>query len=814
MNTRTSRTFAPLLLAAMLPWRQASAGSRPSVVQPPRVAPAAVAIITGTVRAAGDVPVADAVVEFRRANGLTRRTRTAANGTFRLGQLPIGEWSVRVTALGYAPGGLRSVMVTAAAALPLDITLRAAVQQLGETVVSATRTTVSAASISASTTVLDRTTLQRELTVSANLADALGRLVPGLGAGNQSMSTYGQTLRGRDIAVLVDGVPLSTSRNVLRDLTTIDPSVIDRVEVIRGASAIYGDGATGGVINLVTRRAGGDPAVSLQIASGASLTSEFGQGGFARITPGISGTRGAFDYTASVTRASQGLVYDADGDVVPVDPNGQGGIADTDTWDAFAKVGYTRGKTRVQLAASRFDLTQETDWTVAATTDTAGKAVAVRGRDLETPQNARNQLVSLDLSHASLLGGAVTLQGYWRDYLTRFNPFAFGVRRPSTGSNALETYPLQSFVVSEKVGFRLQHTATPSRMRSVQLSVGIDGVRETTEQRLNVFDRAAFASSAGTSFRRVDEWSWVPPLEIASAAAFAQVVWTPVPRLALNGGVRHERADVTVDDFQTINEVAIRGGTVRYRPTLWNGGAVLTLGRGVAIVANASQGFSLADVGRVLRAAPAGFTLGSRDIDAQRVDQYEVGLRGGWTRVRAELVGFRNRSELGTQLDANLNVLRAPERVYGAEGQIEVRASDRLSLGAVANWSEGEYQELSTGRWRPLNAFRIVPWKATAYADATLSPRWSVRAQVLRSGDRDRATRDGATFGGRAVSGFTTVDASSSLVLGRGRVVFGVENLLNALYFPPASQQLLSGTAATRAAGRGRMLSVTYALSW
>ena len=69
---------------------------------------------------------------------------------------------------------------------------------------------------------------------------------------------------------MIDGVPQSTTRNTSRDLATIDPSMIERVEVIRGATAIYGDGATGGIVNIVTRTAG---APGVRFHSGIQLGS-------------------------------------------------------------------------------------------------------------------------------------------------------------------------------------------------------------------------------------------------------------------------------------------------------------------------------------------------------------------------------------------------------------------------------------------------------------------------------------------------------------------------------------------------------------
>ena len=46
----------------------------------------------------------------------------------------------------------------------------------------------------------------------------------------------------------------SDSRQILRELNTIRPENIARVEVVSGASAIHGGGATGGIINIITKQ--------------------------------------------------------------------------------------------------------------------------------------------------------------------------------------------------------------------------------------------------------------------------------------------------------------------------------------------------------------------------------------------------------------------------------------------------------------------------------------------------------------------------------------------------------------------------------
>jgi iron complex outermembrane receptor protein len=298
-----------------------------------------------------------------------------------------------------------------------------------------------------------------------------------------------------------------------------------------------------------------------------------------------------------------------------------------------------------------------------------------------------------------------------------------------------------------------------------------------------------------------------------SLGLFAQAAWRPVPRVMLRGGVRHERDRVSVDDFATIEEVAVEGGTMRFTPTVFNAGAVVSAARGVDAFVNFSQGFSLGDLGRVLRQAPPGFTLGSRSTEAQRVDQWEYGVRALGARVQGTLSWFRSRSELGTQIDTSFRVLRAPERIQGVEATLDAQPGARWELGGTVTWTEGEFLD-TDGEWKALNGFRIAPAKATAYAEHRTLPRWTNRVQVMALGSRDDAWEDGLGYGGRKVDGYATVDYLTTVRVGPGALSLGVENLLNELYFPLPSQLMANGSWTSHAAARGAVLSVGYRVSY
>jgi iron complex outermembrane receptor protein len=90
-----------------------------------------------------------------------------------------------------------------------------------------------------------RETLDTQLAVSTSLIDSLSFSITSFAPGRQKMTSTGESLRRRTPLYMVDSIPQSTPlRDGKRSGFTVDPFFIDRVEVIYGANAIQGAGAT------------------------------------------------------------------------------------------------------------------------------------------------------------------------------------------------------------------------------------------------------------------------------------------------------------------------------------------------------------------------------------------------------------------------------------------------------------------------------------------------------------------------------------------------------------------------------------------
>lgn len=677
-----------------------------------------------------------------------------------------------------------------------------------EIIVTATRTAERLTDIPRSITIVEEEQLEEQTRLTRDLGTILAQQVPGLSVGTQSASNFGQSLRGRNISVLIDGVPQSTNRNAARDLRTIDPSAIERVEVLRGPTAIYGDGATGGVINIITK-SGTDEGVRSQTrvefnAFPSNFSDTFGQ----NFQQSFAASEGKFDVTLSGSYTNTGSWFDAEGDRIPPDPNGQGGIGNTNTLNVLSKVGvdFTDSQ-RLQLTFNYFHDDQDTDYTTnPIVNDIPGrqKARALSGLELDETQQTDNLNLSLDYTHDNILGSSFHGQLYYRDYFTRF--FPFDAREFSSLGNTI----FQSRIESEKYGGRLEVETPLFQDNFANLLWGVDYVRENTNQPVAIFDPETFENSNGLVYRKIGDRTWSPLQRQNNVGLFAQLEMNVTERFILRGGVRHERISIDVDDYTTLAGNRIDGGNLDYDATLFNIGGVVYPTEKISLFANFSQGFSIADVGRVLRGASAGFGVEELDPEAQKVNNYEIGIRGNFDGLQASLAGFYNTSNLGSSFTEDWEIVRAPERVYGVEFALDVQPSERWAFGSSVTWSEGGADLNDDGDYEtPLNGFRISPMKITAYLENETLPGWRNRLQALYSGSRN-PTGDGFGFGD--VDSYITLDLISRLKLGPGTLVLGVENLLDTEYFPVVSQLQPSDTA--HAAGRGRTIRFGYSFDW
>jgi iron complex outermembrane receptor protein len=230
--------------------------------------------------------------------------------------------------------------------------------------VSATRAPTSLGNLNQSVTVVTEQEVQQQIAVSPSrsLGQILPKLVPGMSLNDLSFDTgTSQQIRGRQNNVLIDGVPQLSSPTVQFDLNHIDPAAIERIEIVRGATAIYGNGGTGGLINIITKQPGeGKTSFYTDVQGSASLTRIL-RGLGANVTQGIQGRQGWFDYNVVGTFNYQGGMFDNQGSRTMPGTDSVGGFADTRGYNILGKFGATFGDHRLQLSFNRKEAEQHTN---------------------------------------------------------------------------------------------------------------------------------------------------------------------------------------------------------------------------------------------------------------------------------------------------------------------------------------------------------------------------------------------------------------------------------------------------------------------
>lgn len=671
--------------------------------------------------------------------------------------------------------------------------------------------------LSRNVTVITRDDIEQQRATAATTADILGKLVPGMGSSSQTLTNSGQTLRGRDVLVLLDGVPLNTSRNVSRDLFNISPSSIESIEVIHGGSAAYGGGAAGGVIHINTLKAEeGPPTLETTLEASSSLTQFEDEALSGRLEQRLSGKEGNFDYVFAFSGQQTQGFFDADGDRIPPEPS-QGDLSDTGTLDLLGKVGYEFGDQRLQFTTSYLIAEQDTDFISDPQVNAAPlgsvKAEAIEGLQLDEQTSRENLILNLGYSKEDLFGSEIQAQTYYRDYDTRF--FAFD-GRPFSGWNAVG----QTFLESEVYGGRLSVDTplTDIGPLDARLLWGADINHERTEQPATLFDGAAFDASGGTNFVVTDaERTFVPEVTTESYGVFGQLELYPADWLLLRGGVRQEWVSVSFSDFTTLGQGnQIQGGDISYSEPTFNAGVVVTPVDSIDLYTNFSQSFELPDIGLQLRFAPAGFNANDANLDPRITDHYEIGVRGTWSNLSANLAAFYSESDKGRVLIEDFSLVqdRSRERIYGVEAKADYRFNESVTVGGTFAWLEGERENPNGSGNIALNGFRIPPIKLTGYVEYTPYSWWALRLQALHSADRDEASDDGVGFGGQKVEDFTVVDLYSAFDLGYGTLKVGVENLLNNQYHTVSAQLLRNGQNTSRVAAHGATARVAYSFKW
>jgi iron complex outermembrane receptor protein len=668
-------------------------------------------------------------------------------------------------------------------------------------VVSATRTPTPITAIPSTVKVIEREEMETQLAVSASLLDSLAFSIPSLAPARQKLTSTGESLRGRTPLYMVDGIPQSTPlRDGKRSGFTIDPAFVERVEVIFGANAIQGIGATGGVINYVTV----DPPSSgewLNRITAEITTDDFEDRGFHYRLAGVTGRRaGAFDFVGGAAYEQHDLFYDGNDRPIAVDTV-QGELMDSHSLSLFGKAGFEPAPgQRIEVMANYYEVTGEGDYATVLGDRSAGvPATSTPGTPAGDPTFTEAFNAALSYSHDSLLGGGLTVQGYYFDFYALYGGDTFPVFQDPAIAPAGTLFD-QSALSSEKYGAKLTWVRQDAIWDGLQVVLGADYLRDSSFQELAQTGRL-----------------WVPELIYHGWAPFVQAEQALAGDLIrLSGGARWEHATLKVPDFTTIasaNSTFVDGGSPSFDEVLFNAGIVVEPLDGFTLFGSYAQGFTMPDAGLILRAVNAPSQSVDELVDLQPViaDNVEVGT--GWRRGGLDLTAsyFWSNSDLGSRI-----------QVVGGAGQVRRERTEIEGLEIAASYALPSRHRFGVsfaaldGRYdsdgddvvdRDLDGRNIAPDRLNGFVEGPIAGRLSGRVQASRLFDR--------SFEGTApmfsFAGYTLID----LILRYetetvGDFSLAASNLLDEQYITYFSQTVSFVGDRDYVSGRGRAITLRW----
>lgn len=705
---------------------------------------------------------------------------------------------------------------------------------LDKIVITAGRSEKEVSTLAQSVVVIDREQIEEQNFGSTSAADLISRLVPGFAPSNQTLSGASETFRGRDVLIMVDGVPRNTPlRDNSRILSMIDLNTVERIEVVNGSSSLYGAGATGGTINFITKR-GVEEGIRTTISTQATaFTQDLGNSISPTVSANVEGRIRQFDYFLSLSGDMTRKTYDGRGNEMASDAMlGQGGGDRTKQGNFFTGLGYENESRRFDLSFDWTYLEQDPDWlTNYSTTPVSPNYSSPYVSD---PLKEDSKYLTGKFTEDDFIFGKLAVTAFYNS-VEKTSPFNTLSSVNSivyySGTSTSPTSPYnQSVLKSDRAGVNATVNSPVDWLRQgANLTWGIDYTYDNTTQEL----------TNGTTI--------ISPMTQNQIGAFGQLEVPVTDRLTVQGGARFDQFYLDVDDFRRPAAVQYRtatsyilwpainvaGGSFEYNSPTYNIGAAFDLTEEAQAFANFSQGYSLTDIGGFTRRAGVNSTreicaaygalaaaygcsgtpsyaISYADIapEPQLVNTYEAGLRGDWGRFRGTASAYISTSDNGTSYNVTTNqVSQQKEEIWGFDLTAEADATDRLKIGTVLSYVEGKYDadsdgKIESGEYLPNNR---IPnnVKINLYGEMKFKYDIMARAEVEYLSGRKVTSQD--------LPQVTLLHLGMSKDMGKsGKLSLGVRNVLDTYYVNPVA----SAVRGAEVPGLGRTVALTYRVTF
>ena len=678
---------------------------------------------------------------------------------------------------------------------------------LEEVVITANRIKEKKTDAVANVTIIDQKKLQQFIKIAPDMSHLIGMIEPAMSLSTNTTNNRYQNLRGRSILVLIDGIPQSTPlRATDRDIRSIDPAAVERIEIVKGATSIYGNGAIGGIMNIVTKKSPKNVIFGGQTTIGASARDSFKENrGFGyRFNQQFYGNYKGFSYLVDAAMNQTGSAIDGTGEYI----SPRYGLGDVRTYNGLVKLGYQfDDDNKVEAMYNFYQSLQNTPLVASGgkylerprigvydTKDPAAQDEGMRyNHNAYIKFNSNNIFKRTDLELSAF---------------TQHQYAIFDYRKHNARSPRWESSSGQATVKGEKYGIRTQLTSKVLFSENVftQLLYGADVLIDKTSQPL------------------VDGRYWMPELTSYNSAPFLQTKTTFFQYYVLKAGLRYDYIDVSVPNYEVLRlrntdpRVYVKGGDLTYNNLSPNIGIAYNQFKYFQPFISYSQGFSIFDLGRTLRAAKAD-VLSKINTEPVKTENYEAGAYAELSKY-VHLSGsyFYTYSKLGSDLKSVSGfwvVDRTPQKVYGFEVNADIFPTKWLTLGGSFISFEGKKKSTEDGPWDGYMSGTSIPApKATAYIRVTPTEYSYLQVNYLHTGSRDRFSPDNRgvyTEGEGIVYPIDLFSLSAGYTFNKSfSLALGIENLTDKVYYTPASMLVARDAEYARGNGRYFNLSLTY----
>ncbi len=587
------------------------------------------------------------------------------------------------------------------------------IKEIDEVVVTASRRPVTSGDISAGLSLLDgEAVLSQKLTtdaLSSNVGIYLQQTTPGQGA------AIIRGLKGSAILHLVDGMPLNNA--IFRSsptpyLALVPTTAVERVEVIRGTPAsLYGSQAVGGVIQVVSRVPDFE-SEDTQFRRDLMLAFDS-----AELQQSIKGV---------LDVGNRRLAASLSGEYLSTGDRQIGGGS------RISPSGYTSKAARFVVSATPSDSRSwlfDLQFVEQPKTPRIDELVPGFGQTQPSSSEfffAPNQRLFAHVQHTmidAMLGLDWHFDGAWQriddDRITR--DFEATMRRHE--SNQSDLYALSINAIGE----------TSSTSWIIGADLETDEVLSARNAEDIVTGAFTEVQSRFPSGSRIDQ-----------AALFGNMDWTVSDRHHINGGLRITAVEIDVPDTP-----ANAAATIDIRRLSGDLGWNFSFTDTWQFVANAGIGFrapNISDLGTLGNRPGNRFNIPNTDLQEERVQQLDIGIRQHAENMRFELMIYALRFDdritsvltgdvTNEGRDVVQSVNAAESSIHGAEAGVDIDISDNIRAHAVLNYTWGRE---SIGSEASQPADRIPPLSGELSLRFDLNTEWSLESWLTVAGEQDR----------------------------------------------------------------------------